>query len=127
MNLVAATAVNGISRSTTNNYFYDGTSRADMPWRLYAGDKSCQCLSKLLQETERRRQLGEVTLAAMTDQQFLYQYRCIPILKIRGRSHKRNTGLCNTGILYDSPMAGIMTFQIPEVLISQEQFCTLLW
>lgn len=111
--LVTATATD--KPEYENNYFYDGTSGL-VPFSLYSGEKFASVF-KAKAGNGKAESLGEVTLASMTaNSSFSVQ--------IYTNLKDANDPTSGTPA-YDKPvsckqmMAGIETFKIPEVLISQ--------
>lgn len=111
--LVAATAAN--APEYANNYFYDGTSGLGSI-RMYAGEK----LATVFQASAgngKAESLGEVTLASMSSNN---SYTVQVYTNLKDASDPASgTPAYSTPVSLSQPMAGIMTFQIPEVLISQ--------
>ena len=112
-NLVAASATN--QPKYTNNYFYDGTCGLSA-LAMYAGDKIASVF-RASAGNGKAEKLGEVTLAALTTNN-TYKVQVYTNLK-NAKDPTSGTPAYATPVTLRQPMAGIMTFQIPEVLISQ--------
>lgn len=111
--LVAATAVN--TPKYRNNYFYDGTSGLGSI-RMYAGEQ----LSTVFRASAgngKAESLGEVTLSSMSANN---SYTVQVYTNLKDASDPTSgTPAYSTPVSCSQPMAGVMTFQIPEVLLSQ--------
>ena len=111
--LVAATAVN--TPKYSNNYFYDGTSGLGSI-RMYAGEQ----LSSVFRASAgngKAESLGEVTLSSMSANN---SYTVQVYTNLKDASDPTSgTPAYSTPVSCSQPMAGVMTFQIPEVLLSQ--------
>ena len=111
--LVAATATN--APEYANNYFYDGTSGLGSI-RMYAGEKLATVF-RASAGKGKAESLGEVTLASMSSNN---SYTVQVYTNLKDASDPTSgTPAYSTPVSLSQPMAGIMTFQIPEVLISQ--------
>lgn len=111
--LVAASATNKPEYS--NNYFYDGTSGLGSI-QLYAGEKLATVF-KAQAGKGKAEKLGEVTLSSMSANN---SYTVQVYTNLKDASDPTSgTPAYSSPVSCRQSMAGVMTFKIPEVLLSQ--------
>lgn len=111
--LVSATAVS--KPEYPNNYFYDGTSGLAYAL-MYSGEKF-STVFRANAGNGKAESLGEITLAGKTEGA-VYSVQVYTNLK-NVSDPTSGTPAYTTPVTCTQSMAGIMTFKIPEVLISQ--------
>ena len=111
--LVSATATN--APKYANNYFYDGTSGLGSV-KMYAGEKFASVF-RANAGNGRAEKLGEVTLTGKTAGAS-YAVQVYTNLK-DAKDPTSGTPAYSSPVICTQSMAGVMTFTVPEVLISQ--------